>query len=309
MEQLAAYVEVALGASILAHGQSPRQFKSQAHKKLINKTNLWHCSYEIPIRLRFPDSDYIRIQFPYRGAGATTIGGESVQIAGTSACISSGAVDIDFGRGFRQIVWQIPRDVIAQKMTSLIGEPLPGRFDFSTRYDVSNAHGQGVMNILMCIIRCLDAPAATTPELALAELEQALITALLGSATHGYSHVFESKTSRAAPWQVHRAECYMEANWNRPLAIENIAEATGASIRSLFRTFKEYRGYTPMDFLKRLRLKHAMNMLSGDEGHFSSVTEVAFACGFSDLSGFSKTFSTAYGESPSAALRRTNRFR
>jgi transcriptional regulator GlxA family with amidase domain len=41
-----------------------------------------------------------------------------------------------------------------------------------------------------------------------------------------------------------------------------------------------------------------------EEGCQKSVTEVAFACGFDDLSHFSREYSRAYGEAPSAVLRR-----
>jgi AraC-like DNA-binding protein len=37
--------------------------------------------------------------------------------------------------------------------------------------------------------------------------------------------------------------------------------------------------------------------------HFCSVTEVAYMCGFSDLSHFSRDFSVAFGEKPSAARK------
>ena len=56
------------------------------------------------------------------------------------------------------------------------------------------------------------------------------------------------------PWQVRRAEQFIEANWDQPITIEAVVAATNVSARSLFSAFKAGRGYSPMDFVKRVRL-------------------------------------------------------
>jgi hypothetical protein len=53
-----------------------------------------------------------------------------------------------------------------------------------------------------------------------------------------------------APWQVRVAEEYIEANWDQLLTIEALAIVTGASVRTIFHSFKRSCGYTPMDFVK-----------------------------------------------------------
>jgi transcriptional regulator GlxA family with amidase domain len=105
----------------------------------------------------------------------------------------------------------------------------------------------------------------------------------------------------AAPWQVRRAESYIEANWDQPVSIERLAAVTGVSTRSLFRTFKQSRGYTPQEFARSVRLSRARDMLL-ESG--ASVTEVAFACGFGDLSRFSRDYAKSFGERPSAVISR-----
>jgi transcriptional regulator GlxA family with amidase domain len=101
-----------------------------------------------------------------------------------------------------------------------------------------------------------------------------------------------------------RAEAFIEANWDKPLAIEDIVTATGASARSIFRTFKDSRGYSPSIFLRQIRLRHAQRMLEA-ASETTTVTAVALACGFGELAGFSKDYSRAFGEPPSAVLRRS----
>jgi AraC-like DNA-binding protein len=107
-----------------------------------------------------------------------------------------------------------------------------------------------------------------------------------------------------APWQVRRVEDYIEANWDQPISVEDLAMATGASVRSIFRTFKQSRGRSPMEFAKQVRLQHAHELLtSGNTA--TSVTNVALACGFGDLGRFSKDYRQRFGQLPSVTLNRS----
>jgi AraC-like DNA-binding protein len=107
-----------------------------------------------------------------------------------------------------------------------------------------------------------------------------------------------------APWQVRRVEDYIAANWDQPIGVEDLAAASGASVRSIFRTFKQCRGYSPMEFVKQVRLRRAHEMLSCGDAAIS-VTDAAFACGFGDLSRFSKDYRARFGALPSETLNRS----
>ena len=78
---------------------------------------------------------------------------------------------------------------------------------------------------------------------------------------------------------------------------------TNVSSRSLFKSFRAARGYTPMTFAKMIRLKHARQLLgSGDSK--ASVAGVAFTCGFGNLGHFARDYREAFGELPSQTLAR-----
>jgi transcriptional regulator GlxA family with amidase domain len=133
-----------------------------------------------------------------------------------------------------------------------------------------------------------------------------LLVMFLHANRHNYSHLLERQPSDIAPRQVRSAEEFIEANWNEPISLEAIAAATEVSIRSLFRNFRQSRGYSPMEFLKQVRLRRAHELLERPNGA-TSVTEVAFHCGFGDLSRFSKYYFQAFGERPSDTLNRGRR--
>ena len=147
----------------------------------------------------------------------------------------------------------------------------------------------------------LSAPTPPVP-LVLAELEQAVMVAFLTGNTNNFSAVLNGDPRSSAPWKVRRAEEYIAAHWDQPITIEALATATDISARSLFHSFKKARGYSPMALVKEIRLQKARKMLSTPQAD-TSVTSVAYTCGFGNLGHFANDYCLKFGERPSDTLR------
>ena len=79
------------------------------------------------------------------------------------------------------------------------------------------------------------------------------------------------------------------------LSVDMIADEVGMSRVHLHRKMKEIIGQTPHDFIRQLRLERAARLLaSGD----TTITEVVYACGFTNTASFSTIFKNVYGLSP-----------
>jgi transcriptional regulator GlxA family with amidase domain len=117
--------------------------------------------------------------------------------------------------------------------------------------------------------------------------------------------LFELEPRNAAPWQIRRAEEFIEANWSRPINMQQLTAATGINARSLFRAFQRSGRGSPMAFLRTVRLRHARSML--ETAKVTTVTDVALACGFEELGRFGKLYQAKFGELPSETLRRVRR--
>jgi len=202
-------------------------------------------------------------------------------------------------------VLMIEPRALAGKFAALIGTSPRNLLQFAPAADLREPATQHVRRVFMLLLDQLGCP---VPPLALAELEQSLLVAFLCGNRHDHSHLLERAPLAAAPWQVCRAEEYIEAHWDEPITIEDLAAATGASVRSIFHVFKASRGYAPMAFLRQVRLRHAREMLT-DTGSDASVTEVALACGFSNLGHFAREYDRLFGELPSATRNRTRGLR
>jgi transcriptional regulator GlxA family with amidase domain len=103
---------------------------------------------------------------------------------------------------------------------------------------------------------------------------------------------------------VRRVEDYIEAHWDQAITIEKLADVTEISARSIFKAFQRSRGYSPMAFAKKVRLTHANEMLKMPDAK-TSVTGVAFACGFANLGHFAKDYQEMFRELPSETLGRS----
>ena len=79
------------------------------------------------------------------------------------------------------------------------------------------------------------------------------------------------------------------------LSVEMIAKQVGISRVHLHRKMKELTNQTPHSFIRNIRLKQAAKLLRESR---KSVTEVMYACGFSNPASFSTMFKNLYGCSP-----------
>lgn len=77
--------------------------------------------------------------------------------------------------------------------------------------------------------------------------------------------------------------------------VGDMADAVAMSRSALQRRMKQVVGVTPLDFIREARMKHACHLLRTTQ---MTISEVAFACGFSDPKYFSRSFKASTGKSP-----------
>ena len=97
--------------------------------------------------------------------------------------------------------------------------------------------------------------------------------------------------------RVNRAIDFVIANLDQPLKLEDVARVACFSPFHFHRVFNAILGETLSQFVKRLRLEHALRILSFELDR--SLTSVALACGFASSSDFSRSFKQRYAVPPS----------
>lgn len=94
---------------------------------------------------------------------------------------------------------------------------------------------------------------------------------------------------------VKSAIAFIQTNYAKPLAVDDICRHAGFSKYYLSRSFKEITGYTLMEYLTVTRCRQARQLLL--TGSFT-VSQAAGLCQFNHLSHFSKTYKKYMGVLP-----------
>ncbi|MDX9847320.1 MAG: two-component regulator propeller domain-containing protein [Tenuifilaceae bacterium] len=87
---------------------------------------------------------------------------------------------------------------------------------------------------------------------------------------------------------------------NPELTSEYLSTAVGMSRVHLFRKMKKITGQSPSDFIRKIRLQKAAQLIEGNAGF---IKEIAFETGFTSLSHFSRSFHSFFGVKPSEFLK------
>jgi transcriptional regulator GlxA family with amidase domain len=88
----------------------------------------------------------------------------------------------------------------------------------------------------------------------------------------------------------------MEANVERPVSLERIAQETGLSRRQIERLFKRHLNCVPKRYYLELRLKRARELLLQTA---MPIMDITTACGFQSPPHFSKCYRKQFGYPPS----------
>lgn len=89
---------------------------------------------------------------------------------------------------------------------------------------------------------------------------------------------------------------YILTHYNEPLDMKKLAQKAFLSESRLTHLFKQVSGYSPIDFLKYVRVERAKSLL----GNYNySISEIASAVGYSDQNYFCRVFKKICGVSPS----------
>lgn len=121
---------------------------------------------------------------------------------------------------------------------------------------------------------------------------------LLGFISRAYAHV--SKPVARPVTQISEVLAYIERHYAEPLTVEDIAGEVGMSPTTLFRNFKEIMDRSPIDYLIRLRIDKAAQLLRRGG---MRVGEVSGAVGFNDSNYFARQFRRITGRSPRESAR------
>ena len=107
------------------------------------------------------------------------------------------------------------------------------------------------------------------------------------------SYNFESYNKS---YVVRRIITYLDENYASKISLDKIAQNMYLSPVYISKIFKEETGESPINYLIKIRLEKARDILVSGEG--GSIKAIANSVGYDDVYHFSKLFKKHYGISP-----------
>lgn len=95
---------------------------------------------------------------------------------------------------------------------------------------------------------------------------------------------------------LNKAISYIKNHYKEPIRLHHLADRVNLSERHLSRVFRRRYGLSPINYINRLRVRHACSYLTETE---LNITEIALECGFGDSNYFARQFRKWLGMSPS----------
>jgi AraC-like DNA-binding protein len=193
-----------------------------------------------------------------------------------------------FEENFSQTVLQIPRTAVRRRLGEACGLT-------AVRIDGTTGLGALISPLLRELPRRLDAiPAASRARVGENFLDL-IATAFLAEA---------ERTPSSPAMTLVRVKFWIETHLSEDLSAERIAGPCNVSVRHLNRLFAR-DGTSAMCWVWRRRLALCHRMLVDPAARARSISEIAFAAGYNDLSHFSRTYRARYGCTPRDARRRS----
>jgi AraC-like DNA-binding protein len=146
-------------------------------------------------------------------------------------------------------------------------------------------------NILR-LLKVLDSPLDT--KILGDDLVKELVYRVMGGESASSLYALAMKNTKLS--KIDRALKEIHSNYQETLDVTKLASMVNMSTSAFHHTFKEVTASSPIQYLKKIRLDHARNLIR-DEG--SRVSEAARKVGYESVTQFSREFKRYYGCSPS----------
>ena len=121
------------------------------------------------------------------------------------------------------------------------------------------------------------------------------LCAWISTALNEFIELVYSSQDAKKMTQIRPAINYIDANYDKPMTLAEIARVSHLSVSRLAHIFKEQMGITIIDYLTSVRIERAKQLLLATD---QNCTEICFQVGYNNQSYFTRTFKGLVGMTP-----------
>lgn len=263
------------------------------HKASLRQTSMFTLRYgaEVEVRPRAFE-DFVLVHMSLRGAAEVESDGRRIQIPEGRTALIAPRKDIRmwWQQGSEQFILKVPHSLLCHG----------GQLPVLPAAALMPAHSEMQWRLMMQSMVLTTALQNGSPAHAawVDHFEQNV--ALFLQTQHGAEPgvldvVAESVESAPGEQRIEVMEQYMRRRLAAPIALVDLAQAAGVGVRTLGVLCQRFRGTSPMDLLRGMRLDAARTRLQAGG---CNVTETALEYGFGHLGRFSAYYRERFGELP-----------
>ncbi|KZS49799.1 AraC-like DNA-binding protein [Rhizobium sp. BK077] len=268
------------------------------------------AQYSSPWQLKAaPETpEWLSIILPRSGAVVVTLGRRTIEgTPGGMLLVNSHEAERFDVKGEPHLsdVLRLDWKMISKTIAAVFEIPFTGALELLPAMDLSTQSGQLIGKVVQTFaIGMRDNGLLLQSPVAMSHLTEVLADLVVRTIPHRFSALLDKKPLTIAPRHVRHAIDFMQANIDRPIVTQTVAEAAGVSIRALENGFRVFRQTTPAAYLRTMRLQAVRQDLLDPSNH-QSVREICQRWGFSHFGRFSAIYRAAYGENPSDTRKRS----
>lgn len=233
-------------------------------------------------------------------SGSTQLGGETAVVGDAGALAPECLRSIPMSGDFELVNLRVKANLLSDAYRALFGHDPERGF---TIPELMPAASPSALALSGLIARLARVPRYIHPGAPAMErrLQEAALFELLMSWSDPNSASLGPRAS--VPRSARLARDFIEAHLLDAPTLTDIAAAAGVGVRALTRSFKRTYAVSPMGYMSKLRLEHARDELRNSVPG-TTVTDVAYRWGFSNLGDFAAAYARRFSELPSTTLRR-----
>jgi AraC-like DNA-binding protein len=209
---------------------------------------------------------------------------------------------VDHPDGIRNLALRLDPEAVRRMASDLLDEPVDAPVVFEQPAPASRAFDEFVRGSVLLAAREFAEVDQSFRQRYWEMFESQFVLRLLLHGTHNYTNRFRRRAASGGPGRLAQVEQYIRDHWNEPLRLDDLARFAGTSAKTIYNDFLKHHDRTPHEFIKRLRLERAHELLSGNRD--ASVMMVALQCGFANFGHFANAYRAMFGELPSSTSRR-----
>ncbi|WP_328807700.1 AraC family transcriptional regulator [Nonomuraea antri] len=281
---------------------------AQFNSVQLGSVRISYLDYGADVHIEPGDLDtFFLAMIPLTGRSLIRAGDKEIVSTPSLASLPSPTrhLDMRWAAGCPQLLIKFERTALERALEQLLGEPLDEPIIFGLGVDMTLGWTRSWRGMADLLVREAEHDDGLTAQpLAVAHLENAMMSLLLTSQPSNYLERLTAPRPPALPKVVRRAMEFIEGHAHLPLTTSDVAAAVAVSSRSLQEGFRAHLGLTPMAHLRSVRLVRVHEELAVADPARATVTTVAARWGFLHQGRFAAMYRERFGQQPSETLRR-----